>query len=300
MSDSTGTPSSVIRETAWVLSRSPLAMLGTLYLVLVFLVAALLPVVAEDAATAMNLPMRSQPPFVLDNGLLYILGSDNLGRSLLARLALGARTSFLIAFSAVAIGMAIGVLLGVWAGYRSGWQATVIMRITDSIMSFPTLLLAIVLLYVLGGQGSTIIIVLAISRIPLFLRVARAEVLEVRERPFVSAARAMGLSPVKIIPRHILRVIAPTLMTLGGMELAFVMLSESSLSFIGLGVRSPDVSWGLMVSQGTQYLSSSWWLAVIPGTAIVLTALSLNLIVSLLRLYTDPKQKWRLGHERNG
>lgn len=277
-----------------VLAKSPLVLLSVIFLVGLVLMATLGASLVEGRIGAINIAMRSQPPFQFEHGWLYFLGSDSLGRSLLARIIYASRNTVVIATSAVAMSLVIGVTLGVWAGYRGGWQSSLIMRITDSIMSFPILLLAILLLYIMQAQNQTIVIVLAISRIPMFLRVARAEVLEVRERLFVTASRAIGTGTLWILGRHILPTVMPTLLTLAALEIAFVMLSESSLSFIGLGVQAPEISWGLLVSQGTQHLNTLWWLAVMPGLMIVLTALALNIFVSWARLYLDPKQKWRL------
>ncbi|WP_246807210.1 ABC transporter permease [Ensifer sp. ENS05] len=277
-----------------MVTRDPLVLLSAIFLVVLVFSATVGAYLAEPSIGKINIAMRSQPPFQLGQGWLYFLGSDSLGRSLLARIVYASRNTLLIAISAVAVSLVIGVILGIWAGYKGGWQSAVIMRVTDSIMSFPTLLLAILLLYVMQAQNQTIIIVLAVSRIPLFLRVARAEVLEVRERLFVTASITIGSKTAWILRKHVLPTIMPTLLTLAALEVAFVMLSESSLSFIGLGVQAPEISWGLLVSQGTQHLSTLWWLAVIPGSMIVLTALSLNILVSWVRVCLDPKQKWRV------
>src|SRR5690606_30261852 len=152
----------------------------------------------------------------------------------------------------------------------------VIMRLADVIMSFPSLLLAVVVLYILGPSILNLVIVLAITRIPVYLRTARAEVLEVRERMFVQAARVMGASPRRIVFRHILPVGLLTLMTIATLDFAFVMLAESSLSVLGIGIQPPEITWGLMISQGRQYLTTAWWLSFWPGLAIILTTLSLN------------------------
>ncbi|SDN42373.1 peptide/nickel transport system permease protein [Ensifer sp. YR511] len=277
-----------------MVTRDPLVLLSALFLVLLLFAATVGASLVEPSIAKINIALRGQPPFQLEHGWLYFLGSDSLGRSLLARIIYASRNTLMIATSAVAISLVIGVVLGVWAGYKGGWQSTLIMRITDSIMSFPILLLAILLLYIMQAQNQTIVIVLAVSRIPMFLRVARAEVLEVRERLFVTASITIGSKTAWILRKHVLPTITPTLLTLAALEVGFVMLSESSLSFIGLGVQAPEISWGLLVSQGTQHLGTLWWLAVIPGSMIVLTALSLNLLVSWTRIYLDPRQKWRV------
>ena len=169
-------------------------------------------------------------------------------------------------------------------------------------MSFPSLLLAVIVLYMLEPSVANIVLVLAITRIPVYLRTTRAEVLEIRERMFVQAARVMGASDKRIVFRHILPVVLPTILTIATLDFAFVMLAESSLSFLGIGIQPPEVTWGLMVSQGRQYLTNAWWLSFWPGLAIILTTLSLNLLSNWLRVALDPQQRWRLemGGRKNG
>ena len=182
------------------------------------------------------------------------------------------------------------------------WTGEVIMRLADVIMSFPSLLLAVIVLYMLEPSIANLVLVLAITRIPIYLRTTRAKVLEVRERMFVQAARVMGASNLRIIFRHILPVILPTLLTIATLDFAFVMLAESALSFLGIGIQAPEVTWGLMVSQGRQYLTNAWWLAFWPGLAIILTTMSLNLLSSWMRVALNPTQRWRLeiGGKKNG
>jgi peptide/nickel transport system permease protein len=203
-----------------------------------------------------------------------------------------------VAAGAVLLSALIGTTLGLIAGYRGGWVASIIMRLADILMSFPSLLLAVVVLYVLEPRVSNVVLVLAITRVPVYLRTVRAEVLEVRERMFVLAARVMGASPWRIIWRHILPVVVPTLITVATLDFAFIMLAESSLSFLGLGIQPPEISWGLMVADGRNYLSSAWWLAFWPGLAIMLTTTALNLLSNWVRIATDPKQRWRLEQSR--
>jgi peptide/nickel transport system permease protein len=161
-------------------------------------------------------------------------------------------------------------------------------------MSFPSLLLAVIVLYMLSPSIINLVLVLAITRIPIYLRTTRAEVLEIRERMFVQAARVMGASDVRIVLRHILPVVIPTLVTIATLDFAFVMLAESSLSFLGIGIQPPDVTWGLMVAQGRPYLAREWWLALFPGLAIVITTMSLTMLSGWMRTALDPVQRWRL------
>ncbi|MEM9683864.1 MAG: ABC transporter permease, partial [Pseudomonadota bacterium] len=194
----------------------------------------------------------------------------------------------------VLLAMVVGGVLGLVAGYVGRGVGNVIMRLSDIIQSFPSLLLAVVVLYMLEPRVSNLIIVLAITRIPSYLRVTRAEVLEIRERVFVDAARALGGSRVHILLRHITPVVAPTLITILTVDFAIVMLAESGLSFLGIGIQPPEITWGLMVAQGRNYLSQAWWLAFFPGLAIMFATLAANVLSNWLRIVTDPEQRWRL------
>ena len=278
------------------------ATVAAIFLLVVVLCALIGPMLLEGIATKQNLRGRNAPPFDLSKGWLLILGGDALGRPLLARIIVAAQNTMAIAAGAVLASLTIGSSLGLVAGYSRGKWAQIITRLADVIMSFPSLLLAVIVLYMLEPSAANIVLVLAITRIPVYLRTARAEVLEVRERMFVQAARVMGASDTRIVFRHILPVILPTLLTIATLDFAFVMLAESSLSFLGIGIQAPEMTWGLMVSQGRQYLTTAWWLSFWPGLAIILTTLSLNLLSNWLRVALDPQQRWRLeqGARKNG
>lgn len=277
-----------------MLWRDKLAFISAVVLLIIIVCAAIGPTLLGDLATDQNLRGRNSPPFDLERGWAFVLGGDSLGRPMLARLIVAARSTMMVAAGAVLVAITIGALLGLVAGYMGKTVSQIIMRLADVIMSFPSLLLAVVVLYVLGPSIPNMILVLAITRIPIYLRTTRAEVLEVRERMFVQAAVVMGASHKRIIFRHILPVIAPTLVTIATLDFAFVMLAESSLSFLGIGIQPPEITWGLMVSQGRPYLNTAWWLAFWPGLLIVITALSLNLISNWMRIALDPAQRWRL------
>ncbi len=287
-----------LRDTFMALWRDKFAFFSALFLTFVVLAALLGPSLLPDASLTMNLKARNAPPFQLERGFLYILGADNLGRSLIARLIMASRFTLMIAGSAVMMSLVIGSVLGLIAGYRGGKVAMVILRAADIVMSFPSLLLALIVLFVLSPQVSNVVLVLAISRLPVYLRTCRAEVLEIRERQFVIAAKALGASHMRILFLHILPNALPTLVTLATLEFAAMMLAESSLSFLGLGVQAPAVTWGLMVSEGRGYLASAWWLSFWPGLAISLTAIAVNLLANWVRTFTDPAQRWRLEARR--
>jgi peptide/nickel transport system permease protein len=278
-----------------MLLRDPFATAGAVVLLVVGATAVFGPLLVGDLATKQNLMFANQAPFNPANGWEYILGSDSLGRSMLARLVVATRTTLLVALPAVLVAMVIGSLWGVWAGYHRGARETVSMRIADVIMSFPSLLLAVVVLYVFNPSIANIVLILAITRIPIYLRTARAESAELQSRTFVDAARTFGTRPPAIIRRHIIPIVTPTILTLATLEFCYVMLAESSLSFLGIGIQPPDVSWGLMVAQGRQYLQTAWWLSILPGLAIVITAIAANMLAAWLRIATDPAQRWRLA-----
>ena len=283
-----------------MLWRDKFATAAVLFLAIAILCAIFGPALIGDAATRQNLRGRNLPPFNLEQGWLMILGADALGRPLLARIIVAAQNTLMIAAGAVALSATIGAGLGLLAGYGPRWVGTVIMRLADVIMSFPSLLLAVIVLYMLSPSVGNVILVLAITRIPIYLRTTRAEVLEIKERMFVQAAQVMGASSTRIVLRHILPMVIPTLVTIATLDFAFVMLAESALSFLGIGIQPPEITWGLMVAQGKQYLSNAWWLAFWPGLAIILTTLSLNLLSNWLRIALDPAQRWRLEISKGG
>lgn len=270
------------------------ALAAVLFLLTVLVLAVAGPHWLDGAAQKQNLRGRNAPPFEWERGWLWVLGADALGRPLLARIIVATQNTMMIAAGAVVCSAAIGTVLGLIAGYAGKRTGEVILRLADVIMSFPSLLLAVVVLYILGPSVGNLIVVLSITRIPVYLRTTRAEVLEVRERMFVQAAKVMGASGPRIIFRHILPVVLPTLTTIATLDFAFVMLAESSLSFLGIGIQPPDITWGLMIAQGKQYLTTAWWLSFWPGLAIILTTLSLNLLSNWMRIALDPVQRWRL------
>jgi peptide/nickel transport system permease protein len=277
-----------------LLVRDRFALAAAIFLVLVVAGAVLGPWLLEQLATRPQLRMRNAPPFTLEHGWGYILGADSLGRSILARLLVAARSTLTIAAVAVAVALVFGAALGLLAGFTRSWVGDLVMRLTDVVMSFPSTLLAVVILYTFRPSIATLIAVLAITRLPVYIRTTRAEVLEIRERMFVAASRVMGASSLRIALRHVLPMVLPTLLTISTVEFAVVMLAESGLSFLGIGIQPPEVTWGLMVAQGRGYLASAWWLAFFPGVAIMLTTLALNLLSGWMRIATDPMQRWRL------
>ena len=271
-----------------------LAFISIVFLIFILIIAFFGPALTSDSFTKMNLRLRNLAPFSFDHSFMYFLGADALGRSMIARLIIGTQNTLFIAGSAVLISVAFGGVLGLISGYFGGKTGNLIMRLADIIMSFPSLLLAVIVLYMFEPGLVNLVLVLAFTRMPIYMRTARAEVLEIRERLFVSAAVSMGASHFRIIFKHIAPLTIPTLITIATLDFAFVMLGESALSFLGVGIQPPEVTWGLMVAQGRNYLQIAWWLAFFPGLMIMLVALSLNLLSSWLRIVLDPVQRWRL------
>jgi peptide/nickel transport system permease protein len=270
------------------------ALCAAIFLVLIIVLAIVGPSWLGDLATKQNLRGRNAAPFDWERGWVWWMGADALGRPLLARIVVATQNTLMVAAGAVALSTVVGTVLGLVAGFSAPRVNQVIMRLADVIMSFPSLLIAVIVLYILGSSILNLMLVLAITRIPVYLRTTRAEVLEIRERMFVQAARVMGASSKRILFRHILPVVLPTLTTLATLDFAYVMLAESALSFLGIGIQPPEITWGLMISQGRQYLTNAWWLSFWPGLAIILTTLSLNLLSNWLRIALDPVQRWRL------
>jgi peptide/nickel transport system permease protein len=277
-----------------MLLRDPLAFAAAVFLLLLVLAAVFLAPFLTHYADVMDLTRRNLPPFQLDKGFAFILGADSLGRSMLARLIVGAQLSLAISGAVVVISTTLGTIIGIFIGYVGGWQSTLVMRLTDIIISFPGLLLALVVLFVLGPSAINVVLVLSIGRMPLFIRTSRAQTLELRERMFVSAARSLGVSTPTIVFRHIAPLVAPTMITVAAVDFASVILAESGLSFLGLGIQPPAFTWGAMVAAGRQYLQTAWWLTFWPGLLIMMTTLSLNLLANWVRTATDPQQRWRL------
>ena len=271
-----------------------LAFVSIIFLIFIVFLSILGPSLINDSFIKMNLRLRNLEPFSFEHHFMYFFGADALGRSMIARLIVATQNTIFIAGSAVFLSMTIGGVLGLISGYFGGKSGNFIMRIADIIMSFPSLLLAVIVLYMFDPGLINLIIVLAFTRMPIYMRTARAEVLEIRERLFVSAAISMGASDSRVIFKHIAPLTIPTLITIATLDFAFVMLGESALSFLGVGIQPPEVTWGLMVAQGRNYLQIAWWLAFFPGLMIMLVALSLNLLSSWLRIVLDPTQRWRL------
>ena len=285
--------------------NDPVTLLSALFLFVIVMAAVFAPIVSPYDPQNQQLRLRHQAPFAggtatlrVDNQTVeeqrfFLLGTDHLGRDYLSRLIYGGRISISVGLLGVLVSSFIGVFLGITAGYYRGILDDIIMRAVDIFMAVPLLLLALMVLFILGPSFTNIIIVFAVARWMLFCRVTRGVVLSLREQAFVDAARAIGASDGRIIGRHVLPNLITPLLTLAALEVPRNILTESTLSFLGFGIQPPESSWGLMLSQGRDYIVTAWWVVVVPGMAIFLTALSFNLFGVWMRAVSDPLQRWR-------
>ncbi len=273
-----------------VKARWPL--LALLILATVALMALIGPQIAPKDPNRQNLLLRLRAPMYVDEeGLVeFLLGTDALGRDVLSRLIYGARVSILVGITAVTLGGVVGSLLGLAAGYIGGRFDDVIMRLADIQLAFPFILLAIMVLVVLGQGVLNLVVVLGIGQWVTYARIARGETISQREKEYVEAARALGMSRIRIMMYSILPNILAPLIVIASFNVASVILAEAALSFLGLGVPPTIPTWGRMLAESRdQLLGGRWWLAVYPGLAIMLTVLSLNILGDWLRDFLDPR-----------
>ncbi len=240
----------------------------------------------ETMAVRQNASMRLKPP-----SSEHWLGTDEVGRDILARIIFGARISLPVAFATILIAAVIGGLLGAIAGYGSRTADNVIMRIMDMFLAIPSTLLAIAIVATLGSSIRNLLIAIAVSNIPPFARIIRSSVITIRNEEFIEAAQAIGANDRRIIFKHILPNAMAPMIVQATMCIAGSVLSIASLSFLGLGIQPPTPEWGSMLSNGRQYIRVAWWVCTFPGIAIMLTILSLNLLGDGLRDALDPKLK---------
>ena len=274
------------------LARRRTALFGLVVIALVVAAALTAPWLSPFDPIAQDIGHRLKPPGWLDAaGRVHPLGTDHLGRDLLTRVIFGAQPALLVGFAAVMISGVLGLVTGLLGGYFGGRVDDVLMRLADVQLAFPFILLAIAVIGVLGPRLSTIIVVIGVSSWVVYARVVRAAVLVLREREFVQAAQALGGGDGHILVRHILpNAFAPWLVV-ATLDMARVIVLESALSFLGLGVQPPTPTWGGMLADGRVYLTTAWWLATFPGLAILVTVLGINLFGDGLRDTLDPRLK---------
>ena len=235
---------------------------------------------------------RLRPPMWEARGLReHPLGTDHLGRDILSRILYGGRISLGVGLSAVTLSCLIGVTLGLLAGFHGGRTDAFIMRVVDVFLAIPYILLAMGVVFALGPSLLNVILVMAVTRWVQFARIVRADVLSIREREFVSGARARGSRSTRLLLHHVLPNALTPIIVVATLELAFMIIYESALSFLGLGVQPPTPTWGWMLSDGRNYIATAWWLATFPGLAIMLTVLAVNLLGDWLRDTLDPRLK---------
>ncbi|WP_395832086.1 nickel transporter permease [Elstera sp.] len=268
------------------LRRNPLALVGLAIVVGLIVIAALAPWIAPYSPVLQDLDNRLLPP-----SALHWMGTDDLGRDILSRILWGARITLTVVALVAVIVAPVGLAVGVLAGYFGGWVDAALMRITDIFMAFPRLILALAFVAALGPGIENAVIAIAITSWPPYARMARAETLTVRQSDFIAAARLLGASPLRILSGHIVPLCLSSLIVRVTLDMAGIILTAAGLGFLGLGAQPPSPEWGAMISAGRRYILDQWWVAAMPGLAILIVSLGFNLLGDGLRDVFDPKQK---------
>ena len=270
--------------------RDRVALLGMAVIAASVLLATVAPALAPADPVQNDLLARLTPPMWMDGGSAHHpLGTDTLGRDVVSRLLYGARVSLVVGFSAVVLAGALGVALGLVAGYYGGRLDDLLMRLGDVQLAFPALVLAVAVLAVVGSGLANVVLVLGVTGWVTYARITRGETLSLRHREFVEGARALGAGDAAILWRHVLPNVLPSITVVATFSVARTIIAEASLSFLGLGIPPPAPSWGAMLDEGRNYLTTGWWLALFPGLAILLVVLAINLIGDYLRDTLDPR-----------
>lgn len=270
-------------------ARNPSAVFGAAVVVLLLIAAVGAPLLAPYDPNFTDLRLRNVPPAWLAGGTgAHPLGTDPVGRDLLSRIIYGARVSLSISLTVTLLTGTLGVFLGLLAGYYGRWLDEVLMRIADLFLAFPFILLAITIISVLGSGLSNLVLVLVVTGWVQYARLVRGQVLAVKQMQYVDAARVAGARDRRILTRHILPNIIASVVVLATLQVAFVLLAESALSFLGLGVKPTIPTWGAMVNDGRLYIYNAWWVITFPGLAIMLAVLGINMLGDWLRDLLDP------------
>lgn len=278
-----------MRQLVRALLSNPVSLVSFVLLIVIVFAAVTAPLIAPHDPTAQSLRLRLKPPIWQEGAEPgYWLGTDALGRDMLSRMIYGARISLVVGICSVLLQGVIGVIVGLLAGYFGKWIDNVLMRIADVQQSIPFLILAVALAAVVRPSLSNIILVLGVSGWVTYGRVVRSQVLSVRELEFIEAARALGSGHLRIIVRHVLPNVMPSITVIGTLTVSTMILAEASLSFLGMGVPPPEPTWGGMVADGRNYISTAWWVSILPGILIFITVLSINLVGDRLREVLDP------------
>jgi peptide/nickel transport system permease protein len=268
------------------------AFLGAIIVLSFILIAILAPFVAPHDPLKASIVNRLQPPFWIEGGSsTYLLGADEIGRDILSRIIYGARVSILVGLVTVAISGFLGTLLGSFAGYFRGRFDAILSRFADLLLSFPYLIFAIFLMSIIGPGFFNLIVILCFKSWVNFFRLSRGEMISEKTKEYVEAAQALGESDIKIIFKEILPNIIHSLLVLATLRVGFFIILEASLSFLGLGIQPPTPAWGSMINSGRAYMLSAWWVSTIPGIALLILVLSINLLGEGLRDILDPRLK---------
>ena len=277
-----------IGKRLWAWRRLPLI---PMFILAVFVVTGIIaPVIAPHDPERGDIRARMVPPAWMEGGSSeYLLGTDHLGRDMLSRVIYGARISLVVVAVTLGVGLVIGVIAGLLAGWYGRWIDELMMRVVDIKLAIPTILLALVLVLALGQSFLIIVAILAIAVWPRFARNTRGEVLQLKNMDYVSLAKVAGASTPRILFVHIFPGVVNTLIILASLEVGIVILLESTLSFLGAGVPPPTPAWGSMVADGRDRLAVAWWISTMPGVAIMMVVLAMNLFVDWLRDKLDPR-----------
>ncbi len=278
------------------LRRHKSGVLGGLILSLFVLASFCSPFIAPHDPCEKDISRTLKPPMWLaGSDRAHLLGTDELGRDILSRIVYGTRISLLIALGATVMQGIIGIALGLFAGYFGGRADACISFLVNVKLGFPFILLAMSLVAVLGTGLGNLIVILGLSGWTYFIRVVRIETIRLKSMPFIEAARVLGFNNLKIVCNHLLPNLMPSIIVIATVRASRNILRESALSFLGLGVAPGEPSWGMMISQGRDYILSEWWMSTFPGVAVFLCALSVNLFGDTLREVLDPRLKWKTG-----
>ena len=268
---------------------SPKGMTGFVCMAVIVIVAIFAPLLLPADPTEQIIKNRFMPPVFAGGEWPHFLGADNLGRDIFSRVILGTQTSVAVGAFVVMLALVVGSALGAIAGYFGGLVDSFIMRLTDFQLSFPFILLAIIFMAIFGPGFTSLVIALAVAIWVNYARLVRGETLKLRELEFIQAARSIGVRHSIIILRHVVPNVLPSIIVMATLDIAFVIIFEAALSFLGLGIQPPTPSWGVMISDGRNYMFESLWMTLGPGLAILVTAVAINLFGDFLRDTYDPR-----------
>ena len=275
-----------------LLLRSQTGLIGFIIILVVIFVAIFATQLAPYDPTAVDLYGMRMPPAWMEGGSAeHLLGCDNLGRDLWSRIIYGTRISLLVGILSVLLAGFFGIVLGMISGFYGGWLDSVIMRVTDAFFAIPRVLMAMVVLMVAGSSVPVMILIIGGTSWVPFARLIRSEVLSLKEKEFVKASRTIGTKSTVIILKHILPNVMSSFIVLCTMNIAGNIISEAALSFLGVGIQPPDVSWGVMLAEGRKYLGTHWWIGTFPGIAITITVLGIMFFGNWLRDVLDPRNQ---------